>query len=65
MKMTKKEFKRWDKEVLYLSQQKKKYRSLRAIFQSLNLPTLALLPGVWFSENKGIRKQPGFIFASD
>ena len=24
MKMTKKEFKRWDKEVLYLSQQKKK-----------------------------------------
>ena len=65
MKMTKKEFKRWDKEVLYLCQQKKKYRSLWAIFQSLNLPTLALLPGFWFSKNKGIRKQPGFIFASD
>ena len=63
--MTKKEFKRWDKEVLYLSQQKKKYRSLRAIFQSVNLPTLALLPGFWLSKNKGIGKQPGFIFASD
>ena len=53
------------KSSLLVSTEKKKYRSLRAIFQSLNLPILALLPGFWLSKNKGIRKQPGFIFASD